>query len=355
MEKTVNELAQLFGGKVVGDGSVKISGVSSAESVTPQSVTFAENEKYLKVAESKKAGAIVVPASIESSSRTLIQVPNPRVAFALSLEIFFPREKQAPGIHPTAVISEEAEISDKASIGPYAVIEKGVQIADGVEVGANCYIGKDSRIGENTLLYPRVVLYHQTKVGKNVILHSGVILGGDGFGYADEKEKRIKILQIGNVVIEDDVEIGCNSCVDRGTIGSTIIKKGTKIDNLVQVAHNDVVGENVLLCAQVGISGSSVIGNNVILAGQVGVADHVEIGEGAILGAQAGVPDKKKVPPKVIYGGTPARPLQEWKEQVAFSRRGGKMIKKLDEKIASLEAKISELETRLKESEISKI
>lgn len=191
-----------------------------------------------------------------------------------------------------------------------------------------------------------MVVYARTVIGRNVIIHSGTVLGGDGFGYADEGEKRIKIPQIGNVIIEDDVELGNNVCIDRATLGSTIVKKGTKVDNLVQIAHNDVVGENVLLCAQVGISGSSTIGKNVVLAGQVGIADHAQVGDDAVLGAQSGIPTKKKVPKKQIWFGSPARPLQDWKENFVYVHRMPQTIKKLEDKIASLEAKIAALEKK---------
>jgi len=356
MEKTVAELAEFFGGKVIGEPDKFIRGVSSASEVNSDQITFAENEKFLKEAESRNAGAIVVTDQISQSKCTLIQVSNPRVAFAKSLELFFPKEKPTPGIHPTAVIDKEAKVSKSASVGPYVVIEKGASISDNVVIGANCFIGKDVHIGEETFVYPLVSIYHQTKIGKQVILHSGAILGGDGFGYADDGNVRRKIPQLGNVILEDQVEIGCNSCVDRGTLGATIVKKGTKIDNLVQVAHNDVIGENVLLCAQVGISGSSKLGNNVVLAGQVGIADHVQIGDYSVVGAQGGVLTKKKIPPKTIWSGFPARPIQEWKESYVFSSRLPITIKNLEEKIAKLQEKIDRLEAyQPKENATSKI
>ncbi len=355
MKKSVEELARLFGGKVIGDGAKKISGVASADQVGPEQMTFAENEIFLKTAEARNAGVIVVPASIPTSSCTLIQVPNPRVAFAKSLDLFFPLQKPEPGIHETAVIAEGAQIAESASIGAYVVVEEGAQIGEGVVIGPQSYVGKEVVIEANTFIYPQVTLYSQTRIGKNVIVHSGVVLGSDGFGYADDGEKRIKIRQLGVVVIEDDVEIGANSCVDRGTLGATTIRKGTKIDNLVQVAHNDDIGENVLLCAQVGISGSAKVGKNAILAGQVGIGDHVQIGEYSIVGAKCGVPTKKKVPPKSMLAGYPSQDIVEWREATVVQRRMPKVLKSLQEKIAALETKVSELQSQISNQTSSKI
>ncbi len=346
MKKSIQELAELLGGKVIGDGSKTVSGVAGADQVGPDQMTFAENPKFLEAAESRNAGVIVVPDSISESKATLIQVSNPRVAFAKSLELFFPQQKSEPGIHDTAVIAESAQIAESATIGAHVVIDEGAQIGEGVVIGALSYIGKESRIDANTFLYPRVVLYHQIQVGKNVILHSGVVLGADGFGYADDGDLRIKILQLGNVIIEDNVEIGANSCVDRGTIGPTIIRKGVKIDNCVQVAHNDDIGENVLLCAQVGVSGSVTIGKNSVLAGQAGVGDHVRMGEYSVLSAKCGVPSKKKIPPKSVFSGFPSQDMTAWKEQVVLMRRLPKLVKSLQEKILELENKVSDLESQ---------
>lgn len=346
MKKTVAEIARLLGGKVIGDGNKVIGGVADTGHVTSDQLTFADNELYLKEAEARQAGVIVVAPTISSSSCNLIQVSSPRVAFAKILAFAFPAKKPAAGVHPTAVIAKGSKVSKKAAIGPYVVIEEGAAIADGVAIGAGSYIGENVAIGDDTVLDPSVVIYARTVIGKRVIIHSGTVIGGDGFGYADEGEKRVKIPQIGNVVIEDDVELGNNVCIDRATLGSTIVKKGTKVDNLVQIAHNDIVGENVLLCAQVGISGSSVIGNNVILTGQVGIADHVEIGDHVILGAQSGVPTKKKIPEKTVWFGTPARPIQEWKEIFAHTQRLPEAMKKLQTRIAELESKIAILENQ---------
>lgn len=347
MEKKIQELAEVFGGKIIGDANKTVSGVAGADQVGSDQMTFAENDKFLKVAESRGAGVIVVPESISESTCTLIQVANPRVAFAKSLELFFPWQKPEAGIHETAVIAEGAQISESASIGAYAVIEAGAEIAEGVVIGAHCYIGQGAKVGTNTFLYPQVTLYHQTLVGQNVILHSGVVLGADGFGYADDGDKRLKIRQLGNVIIEDDVEIGANSCVDRGTIGPTIVRKGAKIDNFVQVAHNDEIGENVLLCAQVGISGSATVGKNSILAGQVGIADHVQIGEYSIISAKCGIATKKRVAPKSMLAGFPSQDIREWREGAVLQRRFPKLVNSLQEKMLELEKKVSELEAQL--------
>lgn len=346
MKKTVAQIAELLGGKVIGDGGKVISGVAPADKATSNDLAFADQEIYLKEAEARKAGVIVVGPATAQSTCTLIQVPNPRVAFAKILAFAFPEKRPAPGIHPTSVIAKSAELGKNVHVGPYVVIEAGAKIADGAVIGAGSYIGENVAIGVGSVLDPSVVVYARTMIGRNVQIHSGTVLGGDGFGYADDGEKRVKIPQIGNVIIEDDVEIGNNVCVDRATLGSTIIKRGTKVDNLVQIAHNDIVGENVLLCAQVGISGSSVIGKNVVLAGQVGIGDHAQVGDYTIIAAQSGVPTKKKVPEKQVWFGTPARPIQDWKENFAYVQRIPETIKKLEAKIANLEAKIAALENQ---------
>jgi len=354
MKKTVAEIAQLLGGKVIGDGKKLITGVANTAHVTREQLTFADDPAYLKEAEARQAGVVVVGPQTSSSSCTLIQVLVPRVAFAKILGLSFPEKRPAPGVHPTAVIAKGAKVGQKVHVGPYVVIEEGAQISDEVVIGAGCYIGENVTIGERTLLDPSVIVYARTVIGKNVLIHSGTVIGGDGFGYADDGEKRVKIPQVGNVVIEDEVELGNNVCIDRATLGSTIVKQGTKVDNLVQVAHNVVVGENVLLCAQVGISGSSGIGKNAVLAGQAGVGDHAEVGDYTIVTAQAGLPTKKKIPPKQVYAGFPARPIQEWKESFVVQQRLPRIVEKLEKKIQALEAKIAALENQ-KEPTSSKV
>jgi UDP-3-O-[3-hydroxymyristoyl] glucosamine N-acyltransferase len=319
MATTAGDIAKLLGGSVVGDAHVTLSGFAPAEHAKPGDLTFAENAEYLSRAEQSTASAVIVSGDVQSSSKVLIRVPNARVAFAKVLPVFFPEKKFAPGVHATAVIANTAEVSPLAHVGPHCVVGERVKIgAHAVLQGGN-NIGDDSHIGEEVNLFPNVTIYSLTQIGKRVRIHSGTVIGSDGFGYVQDGGVHRKVPQIGNVILEDDVEIGSNTSIDRGALGATRIGKGSKIDNLVQIAHNVVVGENCLVIAQVGIAGSTKLGNYVVLAGQVGLAGHMKIGNHVTVAAQSGM--HGDVPDGGTWLGSPARPIMDTKRQWAALAR----------------------------------
>jgi UDP-3-O-[3-hydroxymyristoyl] glucosamine N-acyltransferase len=327
MKLTVAELANQLAGETLGDASAVLAGFAPAEASKPGDVTFAENEKYLAAAESSAATAVIVPKKFSSAKKILIRVENPRVAFAKAVAIFFPEPKLPAGIHATAVIAKSAQVDAAAHIGPNCVVGENVKIGAGCELLANVFIGDGSAVGEQTKIFPNVSLYPRTQVGRRVRIHSGAVIGADGFGYVFDAGFHRKVPQIGQVVIADDVEIGANACIDRGALGPTQIGRGTKIDNLVQVAHNVQTGEHCLLIAQAGISGSTKLGNYVVLAGQAGLAGHLHVGDGAQIGAQAGVMQNVNAGEKII--GTPAQDGKDFMRQAAALRRLPELLKKI--------------------------
>ena len=339
---TVSELAALVGGQLASgaDGSAKVSGAAALAEALPGEVTFFGNPKYLPKLRTSKATAALVPLAFgEEVPATCIRCENPTLAFSKVVERFAPPPVQfAPGVHPTAVVAPGVKLGAGVSVQPHAVIEAGASIGDGTVVGAHSYIGHETQIGAGCLIHPRVTVGFRCKIGSRVILHSGVVLGGDGFGFEFQNGRHAKIPQIGIVQVDDDVEIGANSTVDRARFGRTWIGEGTKIDNLVQIAHNVVIGKHCILCAFVGVSGSTKIGNYVTLAGQVGTVGHVEIGDSVIVGAQAGV--SKTLPAKQTYMGSPAVPAREWKEQIAQIHS----LHKLRARVAALEQLLGERE-----------
>ena len=293
----------------------------------------------MKLRASRATVALVPLAFAEEVPAACIRCENPTLAFSKVIEKFAPPPVHfAPGVHPTAVVAPGVRLGAGVSIQPHAVIEAGASIGDGTVVGAHSYIGHEAQIGGGCLIHPHVMIGFRCKIGSRVILHSGAVLGGDGFGFELQDGRHVKIPQIGIVQVDDDVEIGANSTVDRARFGRTWIGEGTKIDNLVQIGHNVVIGKHCILCAFVGVSGSTKIGDYVTLAGQVGTVGHVEIGDGVIVGAQAGV--SKTLAVKQIYMGSPAVPAREWKEQVAQIHS----LHKLRTRVARLEQLLGELE-----------
>ena len=297
-------------GTVVGDGEIEISGVAAIEEAQAGEITFIADLKYLQRLSETKASAVIVSREVSQAGKPLLCVTNPYLAFAKILTLFFQKPHQPKGIDSNTWISPTAKLGKDLTIYPFVYIGERCSIGDRVTLYPGVYVGENAAVGEDSILYPNVSVYSGTLVGKRVILHSGVVIGSDGFGYVKEGKKNVKILQVGSVEIEDDVELGANTTVDRATLGKTIIRRGTKIDNLVQVAHNVVIGEDSILCAQAGISGSTKIGSNVTLAGQVGVVDHIEIGDNVIVGAQAGV--THNLPGNQGYVGSPALPHREF-------------------------------------------
>ena len=336
MVKTVTEIAHLIHGQVVGDGTAKIRGISGIVEAQPGEITFLASSGYRRFLKTTTASAIIVPLDTAFPHKTLIRVTDPRLAFAKVMRLFHHSYPQMPeGIHPSAVIGQRVNLGREVSIGACAFIEEQVTIGDKVIIFPGVVIGRKSQIGSESIIYANVTIREQTIIGQNVVIHSGTVIGSDGFGYAKENNRHLKIPQIGTVIIEDDVEIGANVTIDRGTLGATRIGQGTKIDNLVQIAHNVIIGPNCLLMAQVGISGSTVIGSDVILTGQVGVVGHIKIGDGSVVGAKSGV--SKSVPSGSIIFGYPARPHTKTKRIEACLNRLPelfKRVKALEEEVA---------------------
>ncbi len=334
---TTGELAGLVDGNLVGDPDLVIKGVSGVRESKEDTITFAENEEYFQAAQSSKAAAVIVPEAVEKSDKVIIRVKNARLAFAKIASLFAPQVFFQPGIHPTAVIAETAELGQGVSIHPRVVISEDAVIADNVILAPGVYVGPGVEIGKNTVIHPNVVIEYDSVIGSEVIIHGGTVIGSDGYGFVTDGSGHHKIPQLGNVIIEDRVEIGANVTVDRGTSGPTVIGEGTKIDNLVQVAHNVRIGPENLIVAQVGIAGSTKLGRRVTLAGQSGVVGHLEVGDNTTLAVNSIL--TKNAPEEVFYSGTPAQDhRQELREQAARRKLPGliKKIKKMEKEIAEL-------------------
>lgn len=297
------------------NADVEITGVAGIEEAAAGQVTFVANPKYAAAARTTRAAAVIVDDKFPALEIPTLRTPNPYLAFARALEIFYQPPRYEPGVHPTAVIDSTARVGANAHIGAYCVIEPEVEIGDGCTLLPHVVIYRGARIGRNFFAHAHAVVREYCRIGDNVILQNGVVVGADGFGFAKDGKDWRKIVQSGRTVIEDDVEIQANATVDRASIGETHIARGAKIDNLVQVGHGSSVGENSLLCSQVGLAGSTVVGKDVILAGQVGVAGHCTIGDGAIATAQSGIPND--VAPGATVSGYPAIENRQWLRSVA--------------------------------------
>ena len=340
MKKTVQELAQLIGGKVIGDSRIVIHGVTNITQPIKEYITFIDHKRYLSDVEKTDIACILVPETITSSSKTVIVVKNPKLGFARLLNLFFPPQTFAGTISSNARIDSTAQIADGVTIEDFAVIGKGVAIGKNTTIRSGAYIDQDSVIGNNTVIHPHIMIYDHTHIGNNVIIHSGTVIGSDGFGFIkDEDDTQIKIPQLGNVIIEDDVEIGSNVSIDRATFGSTILKKGVKIDNQVQIAHNVFIGEHTVVSGHAGIAGSAVIGKNCVLAARVAVGDHCVIEDNVILAGLAALPSKKKVPAGQILAGIPARPLNTFKKQQGILTNLPRILEELKEVRKNLPAR----------------
>ena len=348
MKLTLPEILEISGGELLagtlpGDG---ISGVAALPEAGPDELSFFANPKYQAALRVSRAGAVLVPAGYQSSGETaagpgapaFIGVQNPSLAFARFVARFAPPPRTpTPGIAPSAIIGQDVRLGPGVAVQAYAVIEDGVELGENVSVGAHVFIGAGTVIGAGSLLYPHVTIRERTRIGARVIIHSGAVIGSDGFGFELQGGHYVKIPQTGTVDIADDVEIGANSTIDRARFGRTIIGAGTKIDNLVMIAHNVVIGPHCVLVAQSGISGSTRLGSYVTMAGQAGVVGHVEIGDQAVIAAKTGV--SKDVPAKTVMFGIPAEPLAKAKENIANVRR----LPKLAERVRKLEAELAEL------------
>ncbi|MDR7416731.1 MAG: UDP-3-O-(3-hydroxymyristoyl)glucosamine N-acyltransferase [Armatimonadota bacterium] len=312
----LEELAALVDGVLVGDGSVEIDRVAAPEEAGPGAVVVCYTPRALETARARGASAVVSQAAPQDLPAVV--VPEPRQALAILLEALGPTRIHPSGVHPTAAIAATAELAEGVAVGAYAVIEEGARIGAHSILYPHVYIGPHARVGSRCILYPHVVVGERCVVGDRVIVHSGAVLGSDGFGFVREPQGPRKIPQVGIVVLEDDVEVGAGTTIDRATLGETRIGAGTKIDNLVQIAHNVRIGRRCLIAAQTGIAGSTVVEDDVVIAGQVGVGDHVRIGRGAVVLALSGV--TKDVPPGAVVSGFPARPHREVLRESALLR-----------------------------------
>lgn len=342
MEKSLAEVARAIGGELVGDPEIRISGIAGLEDAREGQLAFLANPKYLPLLDKTLASAVITGPDVRSRTKNLIHSLNPSTAFSKAAALFVTGQySRIQGIHPSAVIGTDVRLGAEVSIGPHVVIENEVSIGSRSVINAGSFVGCGSSVGDDCVIYPNVTISHQTRIGDRVVIHSGTVIGSDGFGYEWIDGKHQKIPQIGNVVIEDDVEIGANVTVDRARFNQTRIGRGTKIDNLVQIAHNVIIGENCIIVAQVAISGSTRLEDGVILAGQVGVAGHLTIGKNAVVGAQSGV--SKSLPGHQSYFGYPAKPMAQAKRLQAAQARLTRYI----DQIFQLQRRIEEIERKL--------
>lgn len=340
MNYTAARIAELLEGEVLGDGEVALTGFSSADQAGPGDLTFAEKDTHFAAAEASAASAILVSGAFASHRKVLIRVPNARVAAARALPLFFPPEELAAGVHPSAVIAPTARVDASAHIGPGCVIQDGVTIGARVALLGGNHIGRGCQVGDDVRLFPNVVLYERTLVGHRVAIHAGTVIGSDGYGYVFDQGRHRKVLQVGNVIIGDDVEIGANCAIDRAAFGSTEIGSGTKIDNLVHIAHNVVFGQHCLIMGQCGFAGSTQFGNYCVIASQSGVTGHLKIGHQVTVGGKSGVTRDLADGQTVL--GYPAVPDKQAKRQWICLQQLPELIvrmRELEKQLAEVTAK----------------
>jgi UDP-3-O-[3-hydroxymyristoyl] glucosamine N-acyltransferase len=336
----VRELAEWLSATFEGDGEKELIGAGAIESAGALEVAFVGGRKAASQAESSAAGCLLVPFDWPSPSyRTVIRVPEPRTAFARAMSRFYPTVEIKPGVHPTAVVGAGVELGALVFVGPHAVVGDGTRAGVAVSIGAGCVVGKRVVLGDGTVLHPNVTIYDNVDIGRGVIIHSGAVIGADGFGYVREDDRWHKFPQVGRVEIGDFVEIGANSCVDRAALGVTVIGEGTKLDNMVHVAHNCRIGRHVVVAAQTGFSGSVVVEDHAVIGGQVGIGDKARIESRAVLGSGCGVLTSKVVRSGETVWGTPARPLRQHLEQLANLAR----LPELRREVLELKRRVAEL------------
>jgi UDP-3-O-[3-hydroxymyristoyl] glucosamine N-acyltransferase len=326
-EFTLGRLAEALGATLEGDPARVVRGVAPLESAGPDDVSFLTDPRYRGAAQASRAGAFVAGPGVAGLPAPVLRVAAPAQALIDLLLLFHPEPPVVAGVDPSAIVAADARVDATAAVGPLAVIEARARVGARVRVGALAYVGPGVEVGEASTLGPHSTLLAGVRVGRRVLVHAGAVIGADGFGFAFDGARHRKIPQTGGVLIEDDVEIGANTTIDRATFGDTIVRRGTKIDNLVQIGHNVEVGEHAILVAQVGVSGSSRLGRGVVLGGQVGIADHVSIGDGAMVAAQSGVPSDLAAGGR--YFGSPARPLAEASRVVAAATRLPELLKRV--------------------------
>lgn len=328
---TLGHLAEFLGATLRGPTDKEITGLATLQEAGPGQVSFLANPQYRKfIATTQAAAVLLKPADAEGYAGDALLIADPYLAYARISHLFDPKPKAAAGIHPTAIIADDAVVDPNASVGPYVIIESGARIAAGVTLGAHCYIGARSVIGEGGWLAPRVTLYHDVRIGQRVVIQSGAVLGGEGFGFANEKGVWQKIAQIGGVTIGDDVEIGVNTAIDRGAMDDTRIGNGVKLDNQIQIAHNVQVGDHTAMAACVGISGSAKIGKHCMLAGGVGLVGHIDICDGVFITGMTMV-TRSITEPGSYSSGTAMQPAAEWRKSAARIRQLDDMARRLQQ------------------------
>ena len=327
MERRLAEIAAAVGGAVEGDPERRITGVAPLGEAGPAEISFLANSRYRNAAGSSGAGAILAAPGEDLPGKDVIRVADPYLALARTLELFAPPPAPRRGVHPTAVLGGDCRVGTDADIHPGVVAGEGVVMGDRVRLHPHVVLGDGVSLGDDVALHPHVVVYPGTRIGNRVTVHAGVVIGADGFGYAVADGEIVKVLQVGSVIVEDDVEIGANTCVDRGALGDTRIGAGTRIDNLVQVAHNVQVGENCLLAGQAGVSGSTRLGRGVMMAGQSGIVGHVSLGDGSRVAAKSAV--TKDVPPGRTVAGIPAIDIGRWRRGAALLNRLPDLLRRL--------------------------
>lgn len=348
MNASLSDIAQLVQGTVIGaNAAIHVTHLSPIDDIRPGSLVFAEGDENIKLAECSDAAVILVNRQTQSEVKPVIQVAHPFKAFIKLLSYFYPPKKVTPSIHPTAVIGENVHLGEHVFIGPYVVIESGSSIGNHSVLKSHIHIGHDVYLGDHSVIHPHVTIYDNCHIGSRVSIHASTVIGSDGFGYTFVDGQHLKVPHVGRVVIEDDVEIGANTAVDRATLGATVIGKGTKVDNLVQIAHSVKLGKNNILCGFTGVAGSTTSGDNVIFAANVGVSDHVKIDSNVVLAARTGVPPNKHLKEGTVYLGSPARPKDlAIKHELGVNRIPlmRKNIKTLMEQVSSLEKKLQQHE-----------
>lgn len=344
--KTVSELAAHVGGRVLGDGSTPITRVASLESASSGDIAYVDDERLFAAATQAKASCLLTRLGADLKVPCRIEVKNPKLAFALMAEVLHPRQQRQPEVHSTAIISPAARIGADVFIGAFVCIGENSNVGDRTQIRAGAKIGDHVKIGSDCVVHPNVFLEDRVTIGNSVILHAGVVIGADGFGYVRGEMGYHKFPQIGTVIIEDDVELGANTCVDRAALGRTRIGRGTKIDNMVHVGHNCDIGERVVIAAQTGISGSVTIEDDCVIGGQVGFGDHIRVQSGAVIGSKAGILPGKIVRPGVWWG-IPIQPLDKYKRLNAHISR----LPQVREELKDLIKRVNELEHRLPRDE----
>jgi len=345
MQKTLKEVANIIDGEIIGDENIIVTGICGIKEAKEGDLTFIANSRYLPLMGQTRASAIITSMDVKTAPKAIIRTENPSMAFAKMVSLLAPNDVRRPkGIHPTAIIGDKVKIGKNVAIDPYVVLEDNVEIKDNTVLYAGVYIGHHTKVGRDCIIYPYVIIRESVTIGNKVVIHGGTVIGSDGFGFSTVQGVHHRIPQIGTVIIEDDVEIGANVTIDRARFDKTIIKKGTKIDNLVQIAHNVSIGENSIIVAQSGISGSTNIGKNVTVAGQAGIIGHISIGDNVVVAAQSGV--TKSIPSNTCVSGYPAKPHILAKKIHAFTQN----LPGLFKKVKQLEEEIEKLKSATKEN-----